>query len=158
MIGKLKKTVIPPKIVESRNMRKYDKSLFQEDLKQIDWKTILDTITDDPSGMANTFQEIFNSVLNAHAPIKKRRVKTEFASWLTPNLWKAMETRNRLKRIGTRISELWSSYTKRSNRVTKLVRNSFQDQYKVIVENSKVDAKKMWKTVNKVLTRIHNLR
>ena len=52
-------------------MRKYDTSLFQEDLKQIDWKTILDPITDNPSLIASTFQEIFNSVLNAHAPIKK---------------------------------------------------------------------------------------
>ena len=38
-----KKPVISPKIVKSRNMKKYDKSLFEEDLKQIDWKTILDT-------------------------------------------------------------------------------------------------------------------
>ena len=52
-------------------MKKYDKSLFQEDLKQIDCKAILDTFTNDPSGMANTFQEIFNSVLNVHAPIKR---------------------------------------------------------------------------------------
>ena len=55
-------------------MKKYDKSLFDEDLKQIDWKTMLDTYTDDPSGMASTFQEIFNSVLDSHAPIKKGRV------------------------------------------------------------------------------------
>ena len=67
-----------PKIVESWNMRKYDKSLFQEDLKQIDWKTILDNVTDDPSCMANTVQEIVNSFLKAHAPINNRRVKTEF--------------------------------------------------------------------------------
>ena len=52
-----KKPVISPKIVESRNMKKYDKSLFEEDLKQIDWKTILDTCTDDPSGMARRKQE-----------------------------------------------------------------------------------------------------
>ena len=92
------KPVISPKIVESRNMRKYDKSLFQEDLKWIDWKTILDTFADDPSGMANIFQEIFNSALNGHAPIKKRRVKTEFAPWLTPNVRKSMQSRDRLKR------------------------------------------------------------
>ena len=74
-------------------MRKYEKSLFLEDLKQIDWKTILDTFTNDPSGMGNTFQEIFNSVLNAHAPIKRRRTKTEFAPWLTPNIRKAMKNK-----------------------------------------------------------------
>ena len=96
---RIKKPVTSTKIVESRNLRKYDKSLFQEDLKQIDWKTIIDTFTDYPSGMASTFQEVFNSVLNAHAPIKKRRVKTEFPPWLTPNMRKAMESRDRLKQI-----------------------------------------------------------
>ena len=79
-------------------MSTYDKSLFQEDLKQIDWKTILNTYINDPSGMANPFQEIFSSLQNAHAPIKKRRVKTEFAPWLTPNIRKALETRDRLKK------------------------------------------------------------
>ena len=72
---RIKLPIILPKIVESRNMRKYDKSLFQEDLKQIDWKTMLDTFTGDLSGMASTFQEIFNSILNAHAPIKDEELK-----------------------------------------------------------------------------------
>ena len=112
---RIKKSVISPKIVEFRNMRKNDKSLFQEDLKQIDWKTILDTCVNDPSGMADTFQEIFSSVLNAHAPIKKRRAKAEFAPWFTPNIRKVMETRDRLKRIATRIPEMWSSYAKQRN-------------------------------------------
>ena len=150
---RIKKPTIPPKIVEFRNMRKYDKSLFQEDLKQIDWKTILNTYTNDPSGMANTFQEIFSSVLNAHAPIKKQRVKTEFAPWLTPNIRKAMETRDSLKRIDTRIPEMWSSNAKQRNRVTKLIRNAIQDQYEEIVENSKGDPKKMWRTIDKVLNK-----
>ena len=52
----------------------------------------------DPSAMAGTFQEIFESLLNIHAPIKKRRVRSEFAPWLTPSLRKSMETRDRLKK------------------------------------------------------------
>ena len=138
-------------------MRKYGKFLFQEDLKQIGWKAILDTFTDYPSRMASTFQEIFKAVLNAHAPIKKRRVKTEFAPWLTPSLRKAMETRDRLKKIATRIPDLWFSHTKHRNRVAKLKRHSVQYQYKVIVENSKGDPKKMRKKLTESLTKIHNL-
>ena len=150
---RIEKTVITPKIVESLNMRKYDKSLFREDLKQIDWKAILDAFTGDPSRMANAFQEIFNSVLNEHAPIKKRRVKTEFAPWLTSNLRKELETRYRLKKMATCFPELWSSYTRQRNRVTKLIRNYIQEQNKVIIESSKGDPKKMWNTVNRVLNK-----
>ena len=56
-------------------MRKHHKPLFQEDLK----KTIHDTYSDDPTGMANPFQELFHYVLNLHAVMKKRRAKAEFA-------------------------------------------------------------------------------
>ena len=125
-----KNPALLPKIGEFCNMRKYDKSPFQENLKQIDWKTILNTYTNDPSGMANTFQEMFSSVLNAHAPIKQRRVRKEFAHWLIPNIRKTMETRDRLKRIPTRIPEMWSSYAMQRNRLTKLIRNAIHNQYK----------------------------
>ena len=103
--------------------------------------------------MADTFQEISSSVLNAHAPIKKQKIKTEFAPWLTPYIRKAMETRDRLKRIATRIPEMCSSYAKQRSRVTKLIRNAIQDQYKEIVEKSKGDPRKMWRTINKVLNK-----
>ena len=76
---RLKKEHAKPKLVESRNMKQYDKALFLNDLQQIDWTTILDPLSNDPSGMANTFQEIFESILNVHAPIKRRRVRSEFA-------------------------------------------------------------------------------
>ena len=48
---------------------------------------------------------------------------------------------------------MWSSYAKQRNRVTKLIRNAIQDQYKEIVENSKGDPKKMWKTINNALNK-----
>ena len=60
-----------PKIVESHTMKQYDKALFQHDLKQIDWEAILAPFASDPSAMTDTFQEIFESLLNVHAPIKK---------------------------------------------------------------------------------------
>ena len=62
-----------PKTIEFRNMKKYDSALFLQDLQQIDWKTILDHLTDDPSGMADTFQEIFESTLDFHSPIKRKK-------------------------------------------------------------------------------------
>ena len=64
-----------------------------------------------------------------------------------------METQDRLKKIATRIPELWSSYTKQRNRLTKLIRNYIQDQYKVIVKNSKRDSEKIWKTINRILNK-----
>ena len=58
------------------------------------------------------------------------------------------------KRIATHIPKMWSSYAKQINRVTKLIRNAIQDQYKEIVENSKGGPKKMRKALTKSLTEI----
>ena len=140
-----------PKTIESRNMKKYDSALFLQDLQQIDWKTILDPLSNDPSGMADTFQEIFESTLDFHAPIKKKKVRAEFAPWLTPKLRKNMMTRDRLKKMATKNPELWAAYARQRNNVTKEIRKAVEDHYKVLVEKNKGDPKKMWKTINKVL-------
>ena len=55
--------------------------------------------------MADTFQEIFESLLNIHAPIRKKRESPDFAPWLAPDLRKSMETRNRLKKIAAKSAE-----------------------------------------------------
>lgn len=60
--------------------------------------------------------------------------------------------------MATHIPETWSTYPKQRNKVTQLIRNSFRDHYTGIVEKSKVDLTKIWKTINNVLTKIGNQR
>ena len=79
-------------------MNNYDSALFLQDLQQIDWEAILVPLTDDPSGMADTFQEIFESTLDFHAPTKREKVRAQFVPWLAPRLWKRMINRDRLKK------------------------------------------------------------
>ena len=86
--------------------------------------------------MADTFQEIFELLLNVHAPIRKRRVSPDFAPWLTPDLRKLTETRNRLKKIAVKSSEMWSAYTKQRKGDTKEIKYYIQDYYKGLIEKS----------------------
>ena len=60
-----------PKGLETRCLSNYDRALFPNDLQQIDWETILSSHVDNPNNMASTFQEILESVLDIHAPLKK---------------------------------------------------------------------------------------
>ena len=84
---------------------------------------------DDPSGMADTFQEIFESTLDFHASSKKK-LRAEFAPWLTSRLQKQMRLHNN---------------------VTKEIRKTIEDHYMVLVEKNKGDPRKMLKTINRVL-------
>ena len=132
----LTQITISPMLVESRNNKQYDKALFLNYLQQIDWKAILDPLSSDPSGMTNTFQESFQSILNVHAPIKGRRVRSEFVPRRISSIRKSMATRERLKKIATKYPEMWSLYTKQRNRVTKEIRNSIQDNNKDLINKS----------------------
>ena len=60
-----------PKVLETRCLSNYDRALFRNDLQQLDWETILSSHADNPDNMATTFQEIFESVLDIRAPLKK---------------------------------------------------------------------------------------
>ena len=101
--------------------------------------------------MADKFQEIFESLLSVNAPIKKRKVSSEFAPWLTLALRKSMETRDRLKQIAAKSPEMWSVYTRQRNRVTKEVWCSILDYYEGLIEKLKGDPEKMGKTISRVL-------
>ncbi len=52
---------------------------FKSDLQKIDYRAILDPYPNAPFGVARTFQDIFESILDLHASIKRRRVRSEFA-------------------------------------------------------------------------------
>ena len=59
------------RIIETRNLRIYDEESFRNDLSMIDWQTILDPVSENPTAMASIFQGIFEHILDMHAPLKK---------------------------------------------------------------------------------------
>ena len=69
------------KVVEARSLTKYDEISFINDLRQVDWSAILSPLAENPDLMASTFQEIFESILDIHASLKKRRVRSENVPW-----------------------------------------------------------------------------
>ena len=60
-----------PKCLETRCLSNYDRALFCNELQQTDWETTLSSYADNPDSMATTFQQIFESVLDIHALLKK---------------------------------------------------------------------------------------
>ena len=140
-----------PKVLETRCMSNYDRALFRNDLQQIDWETILSSHADNPDNMAITFQEIFESVLDIHAPLKKRRVCNTSAPWITPDIRKLMKERDAAKKA-TKISpERWNTYKHLRNKVTQKIRDAIQSHYLGLIEENKGDPKRMWQVINKVL-------
>ena len=67
----------PPKTIEYRSYRKYDKSSFIKDLKETDWNMV--DFYGDINPVVEMWNTLFTDVANKHAPtrapIKKTRIK-----------------------------------------------------------------------------------
>ena len=139
------------KILETRCLSNYDRALLRNDLQQIDWETILSSHADNPDNMATTLQEIFESVLEIHAPLKKRRVGNTSAPWIAPDIRKLMKERDAAKKETKTSPERWNTYKHLRTQVTQKIRDSIQSHYLGLIEENKGDAKRMWQVINKVL-------
>ena len=74
---------IPPKIVEIRNYKNYDPTLFKTDLSYVPLELELN-----PEEAWKSFKDLFTTVANNHAPTIKRRVRRQSLPWITPDMKK----------------------------------------------------------------------
>ena len=103
--------------------------------------------------MADTFSCIFSSVLDVHAPLKRRRISKKSTPWITPKVKQLMRERDQLKTRATNDSTLWPRYKALRNKVTYELRNCVQQYYHAIIEENSNDPKEMWRAINKVLNK-----
>ena len=87
---------IPPKTIEYRRYKTFDKNKFLQDLDQ---ELLKGAIYQNNEGMYSVFTGIFQNVLNKHAPLKQKKARGNHAPFMTKVLSKAKinisKTRNR---------------------------------------------------------------
>ena len=137
------------KIVESRNLKKYDRIQFRQDLNQIEWETVLGPYSRDPVNMAATFQGIFESILDVYAPVQKKRIRNHFTPWLTASLKSWMTKRDILKREVEKSHENWPAYRKLCNQITKEIRDAIRDYYQQLIDENIGNPKRYGKPLTK---------
>ena len=127
-----------------RNYKKFDNSAFREALNKELLKYDLSNIEYD------TFQEIIVSLLNIYAPLKKKYLRANHASFVTKELRKAVMQKTGLRNI----------YLKQCTEATKVAYNQQRDKCASILKKSKrsyfesVDVKfvkdneKFWKKIS----------
>ena len=95
---------------------------------------------------------IFTLVM--HAPIRTRKVRGEYAPWLTKNIKKEMNQRDYLKRMAVKTKSAYfhNAYKAMRNWVNNIEKSKIQHYHKCIDE-SKGNSKKMWKNINQLIGR-----
>jgi hypothetical protein len=130
-----------PVTIEYRDLKNFDPLKFREDLRnQLESKGCV-TIVD--------FQDIFISVWNAHAPVKKKVVRGNNAPFMNKTLSKAFMTRARLKRISNSFptEENIEAFKKYRNFCVSLLRKEKKKFYNNLDISIMSDNKKFWKYI-----------
>ena len=133
-----------PKIVTYRDYKKFDLGIFKTELRNS-----MQNIKD-----YNTFETIFLTVLNKHAPIKQKVLRGNHVPYMTKALRKAIMKRSELKTkyLKHRTQDKLLSYKKQKNYCSKLYKKERKKYYDNLNIKNVTDNKIFWKTVKPFLS------
>jgi exonuclease III len=140
--------------VEIRNMKKFDNQKFVEDLVQQQWENVY-FFADTPNAKWEIWKMLFLEVLDKHAPLQHKRIRTRRVPWITSSIKELINTREKLKRkaIITNLENDWLNYQRTRNKVNIELRKAKKDYYSTKIAGDKSNPKEAWKTINSLLGR-----
>ena len=143
------------KKVEIRNMKKFDHQKFVEDLRRQPWENVY-FFAEDPNAMWEIWKTLFLEVLDNHAPLQHKKIRTKKVPSITSAIKQLIITiRDRFKRkaIITNLEIDWLNYKTTRNKVNIQLRNAKKDYYSTKISGQKCNPKEAWKTINNILSR-----
>ena len=143
-----------------RNYKNFDQEDFLLDLLDIDWANRLEVYKNDPNRSFDNFYQSIESILDAHAPLKKisnKDYKRGFKPWITNGIITSIKRRNKLfnsyvkcKNL-TRKSILHSSYKNLRNYIQILIKNSKSNFYKTYFTENNKNLRKIWQGIKSII-------
>ena len=83
--------------VEIRNMKNFNEKKFVDELRNQHWECIY-FFGEDPNTMRDIWKELFLEVLNKHAPLQHKKIKSSKVPWVSTKIKGLINTRDKLKR------------------------------------------------------------
>ena len=132
------------KFINYRDTKSFNESDFISELEQQPWSVI--NIFDSASDALDYFVSTFNSVLNKHAPKKKRRVKkSKQPNWMNQNITNAIKTRDSIDK-----SKNMAEYRLWRNRSTTLIQDAKKEFYSQSINNNYKSPKVLWQNLHDI--------
>ena len=128
--------------IEIRNMKKFNKELFLTDLANQPWEYLY-FFGNNPDVTWEIWKELFLEVLNKHAPIQSKKVKTHKIPWLTCDIKAMIVKRDKLKKIAimSGLETDWKNYRQIRNKTIKELRYAKANYYSNKIANQKPNPK-----------------
>ena len=133
-----------PKEVVYRNYKKFDRDIFKDELK-----LKLESITNYES-----FEDVFLTILNKHAPLKKKVLRSNQAPYMTKALRKDIMRRSELesKYFKNKTNENKARFKKQKIFCSKLYKEERKKFCSNLELNEITDNKLFWKTIKPILS------
>eukprot|EP00112_Aurelia_sp_Birch-Aquarium-sp1_P013272 Seg2810.6 transcript_id=Seg2810.6/GoldUCD/mRNA.D3Y31 product="hypothetical protein" protein_id=Seg2810.6/GoldUCD/D3Y31 len=125
---------------------------MSEDLRKQNWYPVLSSR--DVNEAWNEMKNIVLEVFDKHAPRIMKKVRGKLAPWLTDDVKKLMNERDKLLRKSRKSPHMEfykAEYKQKRNAVNIVIRRAKASYYKdLLQENSTGDPSKFWKTVKSI--------
>ena len=140
--------------LEIRNMKNFDEGKFIEELLKQHWDYVY-FFADDPNAMWEIWKKLFLEVLDKHAPLQQKKIRSKKVPWITSDIKKLMNTRDKFKRkaVLTNHENDWLNFKTARNKVNIELRSAKKDYYSSKIAGQKINPKKAWKSINNLLGR-----
>ena len=136
----------PPKTIFYRDYRKFDKNSFKSELKNL--------MSNKSVKSYKPFEEIFLTVLQKHAPMKSKQLRSNNAPYMTKTFRKAIMKRSELKTkyYKYKTTENCKKFKKQKNFCSRLYKKERKKYYENLDLKNVTDNKEFWKTITPFLS------
>ena len=150
-LGKSKPVKCGHRLSYCRNTKKLNLENFNSDLEKLDWDDVL--ADSDPVSAYEKWSSKFISVLDKHAPLRKKRIRQKEAPWISIDILEKIRERNDMKRRAhcSKTDEDWKSYKKLRNTVTDMVRKAKRKYVSESIHCNNGDSNAMWKSLRRIM-------
>ncbi len=137
-------TKAPPRKLEYRFYKNYDKTNFLDDLRAVDWEHIIDS-SDNIDEAVSNWSTTFNTIADYHAPLKSMRVKGLQVPWMNTELRQTMRDRDYCyrKAVKTKRADDWKKYKELKSFVKCEMKRHKAEYYKELISQNKTKPDKL---------------
>ena len=151
---KLNKEKQPPQTITTRSFQNYNTDLFEAEISQ--YSAILSALlytSPSVNDQLNSFNNIYETVLENHAPIKNIKIKSRPTPFVDDEIKLAMKERDQLHEqfSQTRCPLDWLNYKKARNTVKFKLRSSEKDYIANQISKCKKNSGALWKIIHQTL-------
>ena len=142
--------------IEYRSFKNFSRDYFRSNIASENWDA-LDNFQD-PNNMWCEWKIKFLNVVDAHAPLRTKRVRSKRSPWITSELKKCMHERDimKLKAIHSKNLQDWGEFKRLHNKVNSDIRIVKESYNKKSFTENKNDSRRTWQTINELTSRKSN--